>query len=50
MKHVNAKDVFTPETLAEVQKYYSGGYLWIPHLDRGKNETIFLEAEAPDKQ
>lgn len=30
MKHVNAREVFEPNMVKQVQKYYSGGYLWIP--------------------
>ena len=30
MKHVNAREVFTPVLVKQIQKYYSGGYLWIP--------------------
>ncbi len=29
-KHVNANDVYPPELAKEIQKYYAGGYLWIP--------------------
>ena len=28
--HLNAHDVYPPELVKEIQKYYSGGYLWIP--------------------
>lgn len=30
LTHVNAYEVFPPEIVEEIQKYYSGGYLWIP--------------------
>lgn len=41
MKHLNAREVFTPVLVKQIQKYYSGGYLWIP--DQGnedRNEKI----------
>lgn len=28
--HVNAQEVFPPEIVEEIQKYFSRGYLWIP--------------------
>lgn len=33
-KHANAKNVFPPELVKEIQKYYSNGYLWIPKRDK----------------
>jgi hypothetical protein len=32
--HINAQDIYPPELVREIQKYYSGGYLRIPK--RGK--------------
>ena len=39
MKHVNAREVFTPVLVKQIQKYYSGGYLWIPKQDFQERET-----------
>ncbi len=33
MKHINAREIFTPVLVKQIQKYYSGGYLWIPRQD-----------------
>ena len=30
LKHITTYKVFPPEIVQEIQKYYSGGYLWIP--------------------
>lgn len=43
MKYLNAKDVFPPEVVKEIQKYYSGGYLRIPK--RGKKNTPRKQAK-----
>lgn len=34
--HINAQHIYPPELVKEVQKYYSGGYLWIPEPDHKK--------------
>lgn len=36
MKYVNAKDALPEELLSMVQKYYQGGYLYIPKENGGK--------------
>jgi hypothetical protein len=30
MRYVNARKVFTPKLVKQIQKYYYGGYLWKP--------------------
>lgn len=30
LKYHNAQEAFPPEIVEEIQKYYPGGYLWIP--------------------
>jgi len=41
MNHVNARKVFSERIIKEIQKYYSGGYLWIPKQDyKERNEKI----------
>ena len=39
--HINAQDVYLPELVNEIQKYYSGGYLWIPepHDKKSKKKS-----------
>lgn len=41
---INAYEVFPPEIVEEIQKYYSGDYLWIPKPDR-KNIEETTKAE-----
>lgn len=48
MKHVNAKDVFPPEIVKEIQKHYSGGYLWIPQRER--NEEVAARKKPREAQ
>jgi hypothetical protein len=38
LKHVNAFEVFPPELVEEIQKYYSGGYLWVLKPDGREDE------------
>ena len=33
MNHINARKVFSERIIREIQKYYSGGYLWLPRQD-----------------
>jgi Mor family transcriptional regulator len=41
MNHINAHKVFSERIIREIQKYYSGGYLWIPKQDyKERNEKI----------
>lgn len=44
LTHVNAYEVFPPEIVEEIQKYYSGGYLWIPKPEAEEHEKK-LETE-----
>jgi len=39
MKHVNAREVFTPRLVKEIQRYYSGEYLWIPKQNFQKRKA-----------
>jgi Mor family transcriptional regulator len=41
MNHINAHKVFSERIIREIQKYYSGGYLWIPKQDyKERNKRI----------
>ena len=47
MNHINAREVFPPELVKEIQKYYSGGYLWIPKPDyHERNKEIRMLYEG----
>lgn len=48
LKHVNAYEVFPPEVVKEIQKYYSGGYLRIPK--RGKKNTPRKQAKEDSQK
>jgi hypothetical protein len=39
LKHVNAYEIFSPEMVEEIQKYYSVGYLWIPKIVQNKRRV-----------
>ena len=48
MKYVNANDVLPPELLLQIQKYYQGGYLYIPsasHCEARKKTDYKIELE-----
>ncbi|MEW6215890.1 MAG: hypothetical protein AB1478_11930 [Nitrospirota bacterium] len=41
MNHINAREVFPEKLVKEIQRYYSGGYLWISKQDyKERNEKI----------
>ena len=43
MNHINARKVFSERIIKKIQKYYSGGYLWIPKQDyKEQNEKIYV--------
>ncbi len=44
--HINAHDVYPPELVREIQKYYSGGYLWIPEPRDNKSKK---KSDTPRK-
>ncbi len=48
MKYLNAKAVFPPALVKEIQKYYSGGYLRIPK--RGKKNTPRKQAREDSQK
>jgi DNA-binding NarL/FixJ family response regulator len=42
MNHINAREVFSERIIREIQRYYSGGYFWIPNQDyKERNEKIY---------
>ncbi|MPM56445.1 hypothetical protein SDC9_103249 [bioreactor metagenome] len=40
----NAVDVLPSELLAEVQKHWHGGYLWVPQRDRIRRREFLFKA------
>ena len=44
MLYSNAVDVLPAELLAEVQKHWHGGYLWIPRRDRMRRREFLFKA------
>lgn len=40
----NAVDVLPSELLAEVQKHWHGGYLWVPRRDRMQRREFLFKA------
>jgi len=53
VKHVNVHDVFSAELVEEIQKHYSGGYLFIPkrnNKERDEEMRILYKSGASVKE
>jgi len=50
MNHINAREVFSERIIREIQRYYSGRYLWIPKQDyKERNEKSCVLYERGTK-
>lgn len=54
MQYKNAAEILPEETIKEIQRYFSGGLLWVPHIESHKERAELVvklvEKNVPVKE